>query len=98
MTTPVPYALLVSYDIGDDHRRGEISDLLAEHGARVQYSVFEVTLPTKKAVRELRGALRKLIDRGEDQVRVYPLPASVLNELTILGNRRLEERADFWIV
>ncbi|GAA3820782.1 CRISPR-associated endonuclease Cas2 [Streptomyces chiangmaiensis] len=92
------YTLLVSYDIGDDDRRAEISDLLASHGARVQYSVFEVTLPTKKTIQQLRSALRKLIDRDEDQVRLYPLPATTLNELVILGNRRLEERADFWIV
>ncbi|WP_199563771.1 MULTISPECIES: CRISPR-associated endonuclease Cas2 [unclassified Streptomyces] len=94
----MPYTLLVSYDIADDDRRGDISDTLAAHGARVQYSVFEVTLPTKKAVQELRGTLRKLIDRDEDQVRLYPLSAPVLSELVILGNRRLEERADFWIV
>lgn len=61
-------------------------------------SVFGVTLRTKKAVQQLRRALRKLIDRDEDQVRVYPLPSGVLNELVILGSRRLEERADFWIV
>ena len=94
----MPYTLLVSYDIADDDRRGEISSVLAAHGARVQYSVFEVTLPTKKAVQQFRGTLRKLIDRDEDQIRLYPLPVTALNELVILGNRRLEERADFWIV
>ncbi len=94
----MPHTLLVSYDIADDDRRSEISDLLATHGARVQYSVFEVTLPTKKAVQHLRGTLRRLIDRDEDQIRLYPLTAPTLSELVILGNRRLEERADFWIV
>ncbi|MGV9917259.1 CRISPR-associated endonuclease Cas2 [Streptomyces cellulosae] len=94
----MPHTLLVTYDIADDDRRSEISDFLAAHGARVQYSVFEVTLPTKKAVQQLRGRLRKLIDREEGQIRLYPLQASVLNEMMILGNRRLEERADFWIV
>lgn len=94
----MPYTLLVSYDIADDDRRLAVSDALAAHGARVQYSVFEVTLPTKKAVKELRGALRRLIDRQDDQIRVYPLPAIALNEMVILGSRRLEERADFWIL
>lgn len=94
----MPYTLLISYDVADDDRRSRISDTLAAHGARVQYSAFEVTLPTKKAVQQLRGTLRKLIDRDEDQIRLYPLPATVLNELVILGDRRLEERADFWIV
>ncbi|GBQ04414.1 CRISPR-associated endoribonuclease Cas2 [Streptomyces spongiicola] len=94
----MPYTYLICYDIPDDDRRSDISDLLAAHGARVQYSVFEVTLPTKKDVQRLRGTLRRYMDRDEDQIRLYPLPAPVLNELVILGNRRLEERADYWIL
>jgi CRISPR-associated protein Cas2 len=94
----VPYTYLIAYDIPDDDRRTGVSDLLAAHGARVQYSVFEVTLPTKKDVQRLRATLRHRIDRDEDQIRLYPLPAPVLNELLILGNRRLEERADYWIL
>jgi CRISPR-associated protein Cas2 len=94
----MPHTYLITYDIPDDDRRSDISDLLAAHGARVQYSVFEVTLPTKKDVQRLRGTLRGRIDRDEDQVRLYPLPGPVLNELVILGNRRLEERADYWIL
>lgn len=94
----MPYTYLVTYDIPDDNRRAAISDLLAGVGARVQYSVFEVTLPTKKDVKQLRGRLRARIDRHEDQVRLYPLPGPVLTELVILGNRRIEERADFWIL
>lgn len=94
----MPHHLLVSYDIADDGRREDVSDLLAAHGARVQYSVFEVTLRTKREVQQLRARLRRLIDRDEDQVRLYPLPANVLNELQILGNRRLEERSSFWIL
>ncbi|WP_329543349.1 CRISPR-associated endonuclease Cas2 [Streptomyces sp. NBC_01356] len=94
----MPYTYLITYDIADDDRRSDISDLLAGHGARVQYSVFEVTLPTKKDIQHLRGQLRNRMDRDEDQVRLYPLPGPVLNELVILGNRRIEERADFWIL
>lgn len=94
----MPYTFLVTYDIADDERRGAVSDLLAGHGARVQYSVFEVTLPTKKDIGHLRRRLRGLMDRDEDQVRLYPLPDPVLNQLVILGNRRIEERADFWIL
>ncbi|MDX2682119.1 CRISPR-associated endonuclease Cas2 [Streptomyces soliscabiei] len=77
----MPYTYLIAYDIADDDRRTAISDLLAGHGARVQYSVFEVTLPAKKDIQRLRGQLRKRIDRDEDQIRLYPLPGPVLNEL-----------------
>ena len=94
----MPYTFLIAYDIADDERRTAISDLLAGHGARVQYSVFEITLPTKKDIGHLRRRLRGLIDCDEDQVRLYPLPDSVLNELVILGNHRIEERTDFWIL
>ncbi|MER6274453.1 CRISPR-associated endonuclease Cas2 [Streptomyces sp900105755] len=92
------YFFLVAYDIADNNRREEVSDLLSGHGPRVQYSVFEVALPSKAATARLRAALKKLIDPEEDQIRLYPLSAPGLNEITILGNRRLEERADFWIV
>lgn len=92
------YTFLISYDITDDERRSAVSDLLAGHGARVQYSVFEVTLSAKKDIGHLRRRLRGLIDRDEDQIRLYPLPDPVLNQLVVLGNRRIEERADFWII
>jgi CRISPR-associated protein Cas2 len=93
----LPYHFIITYDVADDDRRSDISDLLASYGARVQYSAFEITLRTKKEVQKLRGRLRKLIDQDEDQVRLYPLPVTVFNETCILGNRRLEERASFWI-
>ncbi|MFF4652615.1 CRISPR-associated endonuclease Cas2 [Streptomyces sp. NPDC001380] len=92
------HLFLVTYDIADDRRREEVSDLLSGHGPRVQYSVFEVALPSKAATARLRTALKKLIDPEEDQIRIYPLRVPDLNEITVLGNRRLEERADFWIV
>jgi CRISPR-associated protein Cas2 len=82
----------------DVDRRGDVSDLLAAHGARVQYSVFEVTVRTKKEVQKLRGRLRNLTDQDEDQVRLYPLPVTVFNETYVLGNHRLEERSAFWII
>ncbi|MFE8950323.1 CRISPR-associated endonuclease Cas2 [Streptomyces sp. NPDC007856] len=78
--------------------RQDVSDVLSGHGPRVQYSVFEVALSSKAATTRLRSALKKLIDPDEDQIRIYPLSVPDLNEITILGNRRLEERADFWIV
>ncbi|MFF7976830.1 CRISPR-associated endonuclease Cas2 [Streptomyces sp. NPDC007905] len=92
------YFFLVAYDIADNDRRQDVSDVLSGHGPRVQYSVFEVALSSKAATARLRSALKKLIDPDEDQIRIYPLSVPDLNEITILGNRRLEERADFWIV
>ncbi|MBC9725223.1 CRISPR-associated endonuclease Cas2 [Streptomyces sp. TRM68367] len=45
----MPHTYLITYDIPDDDRRSDISDLLAAHGARVQYSVFEVSSTDRSA-------------------------------------------------
>ena len=89
---------LITYDIADDDRREKISALLSGYGPRVQYSVFEATLPSKTAATRLRRTLKYLIDPDDDQIRLYPLSISGLNAVAILGNRRLEERADYWII
>ena len=94
----MPLTYVVCYDIADDERRAAVSDQLSQSGARVQLSVFEVELPSRQAADQLRRRLRGLIDRTEDQVRLYQLPADCGARTTILGDRRLEERADFWIV
>ncbi|MFV2194992.1 CRISPR-associated endonuclease Cas2 [Nocardiopsis sp. LOL_012] len=86
------------YDIADDDRCQRASELLAGYGPRVQYSVFEVTVPSPPAFEELRKALVEAIEPDEDQVRVYPLRVPDLDKVMVLGNRRLEEREDFWIV
>jgi len=92
------YRLIICYDIADDGRREDVSALLSACGARVQLSVFECTLRSKKVVRALRAALRRAIDEDEDQVRIYPVDRASLEQRYILGRRRLEEQADFYIV
>jgi CRISPR-associated protein Cas2 len=89
---------LVAYDVGDDRRRMKLSELLAGWGARVQLSLFEVDVEDRARYRELQAALQAVIDDDDDQVRVYPLGDRPERGLVVLGNRRLEERADFWIV
>ena len=89
---------LVAYDIVDDRRRLDVSALLGVYGARVQLSVFECELTDPSMLASLREALRRLIDVAEDQIRIYPLPANAERACEILGNRRLEEREDFYIV
>ena len=89
---------LVCYDVADDDRRQAVSELLSGYGPRVQYSVFEVAVPSPHAFNELRKELEEVVDEEEDQVRVYPLRIPDLDKVMVLGERRLEEREDFWIV
>jgi CRISPR-associated protein Cas2 len=75
-----------------------VATVLSSYGPRVQLSVFECELATKRAAAELRARLRGLIDPAEDQIRVYPLDEQTIRQTVVLGARVIEERQDFWIV
>jgi len=64
--------LLIPYDIADDKRRRTIEKILASHGRRVNYSVFEIeTTPAR--FRRIIKALEAASDRKQDHIRVYIL-------------------------
>lgn len=64
--------LLVCYDIPDNRRRNRVARLLESHGERVQRSVFECDLDTRRQAR-LRDRLMAMIDPDEDKLRFYNL-------------------------
>jgi CRISPR-associated protein Cas2 len=75
---------VICYDIVEDNRRQRIAKLLSTYGMRVQQSVFEVVLQEKE-YEQLQRRLHKLLDRGEDQVRFYPLSGHCRKNVTVLG-------------
>jgi CRISPR-associated protein Cas2 len=89
---------LITYDIADDRRREDVATLLSGYGPRVQLSVFECDLRSRREAIDLRLKLRNLIDAVEDQVRLYPLDDRAARDRVVLGARIIEERQDFWIV
>ena len=89
---------LIAYDIADDRRREDVATLLSGYGPRVQLSVFECELRSRREASALRAKLRTLIDAVEDQVRIYPLDERTARGVVVLGARVIEERQDFWIV
>jgi len=89
---------VVTYDIADDHRREDVATLLSGYGPRVQLSVFECDLRTRREAAELQATLRDLIDTVEDQVRLYSLDERAARRVAVIGARVIEERQDFWIV
>ena len=48
------WLLLITYDVADDLRRERLATLLSGYGPRVQLSVFECMVRSKKEVKELR--------------------------------------------
>ncbi|HET9079046.1 MAG TPA: CRISPR-associated endonuclease Cas2 [Trebonia sp.] len=89
---------VVAYDIADDRRREDVATLLSGYGPRVQLSVFECDLRTRREAAALRAKVRELIDPVEDQVRLYPLDERAARQVTVIGARTIEERQDFWII
>ena len=89
---------LIAYDIADDRRREDIATVLSGYGPRVQLSVFECDLASRRDAARLRARLSQLIDPVEDQIRLYPLDERTIRETVVLGARVIEERQDYWIV
>jgi len=89
---------LIAYDIADDRRREDVATVLSGYGPRVQLSVFECELRSRREAAALRAKLRTLIDAVEDQVRIYPLDEKTARGVVVLGARVIEERQDFWII
>ena len=91
-------AYVVAYDIADDERREDVAMFLSGYGPRVQLSVFEVELPDSDAAQAFRDWLHAMIDKDDDQIRLYRLTPETMSQRVIYGARRIEERMDFWIV
>jgi len=75
-----------------------VATLLSGYGPRVQLSVFECTVQSRREIADLRARVRSLIDPVEDQVRLYPLDDRMARGVVVLGARTIEERQDFWII
>ena len=77
--------ILVSYDISNDKRRRKVAKIMEGNGYRVQYSVFECQLDSRKLNR-LQARLRPLVNQKEgESIRFYPLPEDVAERTVVLG-------------
>lgn len=66
---------ILSYDIADNRRRTRLRRLLEAYGQPLQESVFALHLPASRWA-ELERQARALVDRVEDDVRLWPLCAA----------------------
>jgi CRISPR-associated protein Cas2 len=89
--------IVVSYDLPDDRRRTRLADALEDFGVRVQYSVFECLLPPEQ-VERLRDRMAKLIDPTADSVRIYRLCQDCVERVEILGQGKVTEDPDVYVV
>lgn len=86
---------LVCYDIADPKRLGRVFRLLKGVGIHLQYSVFYCSL-TWPQLNDLKERLKQHINPGEDDIRVYPLPAG--EKITALGQGyRIPDGVDLYL-
>ena len=78
---------LVVYDIADPRRLQRVAKWMLKYGVRAQKSVFECQLNETHSTEMLAGAERR-IDPDVDQIRMYAIPFSVLENQTVYGVAR----------
>lgn len=88
---------LISYDVHCNKRRKKVSDLLEGYGKRVQYSVFECILTTRK-YSELKRRLLPYINCQEDSLRFYPVSAHTLGSVDVWGGEPITQKSKSTVV
>jgi CRISPR-associated protein Cas2 len=67
------FNVIVSYDISSDKRLKKVSKMLEKHGCRIQLSVFLLLDVTKNIIQELITQLIEIMDKNEDDIRIYKI-------------------------
>ena len=88
---------VVSYDISDDKRRGNVAKTLLDFGARVQCSVFECIMDDGSH-QELMNRLSNILVEEEDKIRVYALCAKCEGRIAVLGRGEVTRDEEVYIL
>jgi len=81
--------ILVCYDVRTETREGrkrlrQLAKVCEDYGQRVQYSVFECSIDDALFTRFL-ARCRKVVNVGEDSLRIYRLRGGRKDSVTVLG-------------
>ncbi len=82
--------LIVAYDIADPRRLSRVAKIMADYGARVQKSIFEVEL-TPNAFLEMKGRVDKVIVFAADGVKYFPLCRKCAGTVEVIGKGQLTD-------
>lgn len=77
---------LVCYDIKDDKRLRRVFSLTKQYGIHLQYSVFYCRF-TWVELQKFKSNLAEIINKKEDDIRIYPLPNEVKTVVIGCGDR-----------
>lgn len=76
--------IVVSYDIVDDKKRRDVSNLLLDYGMRVQKSVFECIVDEYRYI-EMKQRIEEIVDMENDSVRFYYICERCKDKVEIAG-------------
>lgn len=79
---------LVSYDITSDKRRKKIANILENYGKRIQYSVFECNLDTKRYKKLYQEIMKETADMTDGSVRFYYLCENCVPKMRLIGQEQ----------
>lgn len=88
---------VICYDCADNKRRAKVANILLDYGYRVQYSVFEAEV-SEAVEKEMLLRLKKVIDVGEDSLRVYHICRKCLTRTDLSGIAELTNQELVFIV
>lgn len=88
---------IVCYDITETKRRTRLRKNLLRFGNAAQYSVFECDLAPRQAQR-MKKTIAAIIDKNEDNVRIYPMCEQCANFVDVFGGKPLEKNEVFYVV
>lgn len=94
---------VISYDITDDALRRKIAKIMENYGTRVQYSVFECDISTKKYEALYRELLKIMLNDEDGSIRCYNLCANCVGKFAVIGKKKtpyglVEEEDGIFIV
>ncbi len=77
--------MIVAYDIADPRRLNRVAKIIKDYGARVQKSIFEVSVDNKRFI-EMKARIENEIVFEEDGVKFFPLCRKCADSLENIGN------------
>lgn len=87
---------VISYDISDDKKRTQVANILADYGARVQYSVFECRIDA--ATLEMLVEMLEPFPECGDSIRIYLICEGCLRKAILLGRGEFLKEEAFHVV
>ena len=88
---------VICYDSPDDSRRLKIANILDDFGDRVQKSVFVAILDREKIARLVKR-LNYIIDKEEDDIRIYSLCSECEKKAIYLGKAKPYSVPEYYIL